>query len=96
MLILLAAFALAADRADDFIATVDIDSTTGQIKRTLTIAQHVPLTTSQWAAERAAAATSVAAWLTWLQTNAPANYTYINGLTAARQEGLRQALLSLQ
>lgn len=83
----------AADRADDYILHIDINSTNGGIKRTLELAAHVPLDTSQWAAERAEAAKGLSDWLTWMQTNNVANYNFISGLSAARQEGLRQALI---
>jgi hypothetical protein len=84
---------LAADRADDFILTVDIDSTNGSLKRTLSITQHHELVTSQWSAERAAAATSLASWLSWMSTNAQPAHAWISGMTATQQEGMRQALL---
>lgn len=85
--------AVAADRADDYVLVVDIDSTTGATKRTLQLLQHDELDTSKWAAERAAAATSLAAWLSWKQTNDQAGHTWLTGLTSTQQEGLRQALL---
>ena len=84
---------IAADRADDFILTQDINSTNGAIKRVLSITQHHELVTTQWAAERASAVTSLAAWKTWMSTNSPAAHAWISGMTAGQQEGMRQALL---
>jgi hypothetical protein len=95
MLVLLLALstAHAADRADDYVLVVDTDSTTGATKRTLQLLQHDELDTAKWSAERSAAATSLASWLSWKQTNDQPGYTWLTGLTSTQQEGLRQALL---
>ena len=66
----------------------------GNIKRELRYQEHHPIATATWASQRAAAATSLASWLSWLQTNDQAGYTWVNGKSSADQEGLRQALLS--
>ncbi len=91
--LLLVLTAFGADRADDYVLVVDTDSTTGTVKRTLQLLQHDDLDTSKWTAERAAAATSLASWLSWKSTNDQAGHTWLTGLTSAQQEGLRQALL---
>ena len=87
------ATALAADRADDYILVVDTDSTNGSVKRVLELTQHLPRDTASWSSERSAAATSLASWLSWCQTNDQPAYSWLTGLTSAQQEGLRQALL---
>lgn len=81
-----------ADRSDDFILACDVDGG-GGVKRTLSLTQHHDLVTSQWADFRAAAAVSLSNWLSWLQTNDNDTYTWINGMSSARQEGMRQAVL---
>ncbi len=87
------ASALAAERSDDCNLTIDINRVTGEVRRTLSLTQHHPLVTSQWSAERAAAATSLASWLTWMSTNSPDAYAWISGMTSSQQEGMRSALL---
>ena len=80
-------------RADDCNILIDTELSTGAVRRTLSLSMEIPLETSKWSEERAAASTSLAAWLYWMQMNTPENHTFVVGLSSVRQEGLRQALL---
>jgi hypothetical protein len=55
---------LAADRADDFILTIDVEAG-GNILRRLSFAQHVDIPTADWPGMRTAAGTSQAALDAW-------------------------------
>lgn len=77
----------------DYILHTDRDGN-GAVKRTLILQQEHPMVTSAWSSERAAAATSLASWVSWLQSNDQAGHAWITGLSSTDQEGLRQALLT--
>ena len=68
--------------------------TNGGIKRVLRYQEHHPIDTASWASQRSAAATSLASWLSWLQTNDSAGYAWVTSFDSAGQEHLRQALLT--
>lgn len=78
--------------APDYKLIIDRDGA-GNVKRLLVLEEEHPIVTSTWASQRAAAATSLASWLSWLQTNDSAGYTWVTSKSSADQEGLRQALL---
>ena len=85
--------AWAAENASDYILEIDRDGA-GVVKRRLILAEHHTIDTASWSSQRSAAATSLASWLSWLQTNDAAGYTWVTGKTSTEQEGLRQALLT--
>ena len=83
-----------ADRADDFILTVDRESAGPIIKRRLAYQQHVDIPTPDWPGMRAAAAVSLAqldAWFTTYQGGAW--NAWWTGFTAAQREAARQTIL---
>jgi len=64
-------------------------------KREIRYQEEHPIPAERWTAERAAAATSLAAWLSYLQTADAPGYSWLSAKPGSVQEGLRAALLSL-
>jgi hypothetical protein len=81
-----------AERADDWILHIDRDAN-GGVKRTHIYQQHAPLNTADWSSERSAAATSLASWLSWLQTHDSPRYDWMQTFDSTKQEHARQSLL---
>ncbi len=71
-----------------------IGKTDGPMREVRWQEEH-PIPAERWTAERAAAATSVASWLSYLQTADPPGYAWLAAKPGSVQEGLRGALLSL-
>lgn len=85
--------AIAADRADDFILTIDVEQG-GAVHRRLSFSTHVDVLASDWPAMRTAAGTSQAAFDTWMNTHAGGAWSaWYTGLGNARQAGLRGVVL---
>jgi len=82
-----------ADRADDFILTIDLEAG-GNILRRLSWAQHIDIPAADWPGMRSAAATSQASLDTWFTTyQGGAWNAWWVSLGAGRQAQARQALL---
>lgn len=79
--------------APDYILTIDRDGS-GVVKRTLVLQEEHPLVTSQWSGLRGAAAQSLSALVSWLQSNDSAGHAWFTSKSSTDQEGLRQAILS--
>lgn len=78
--------------APDYVLHIDRDGN-GGVKRTLVYQEEHPVDTASWSSQRAAAATSLASWLSWLSTNDQTGHAWVTSFSSADQEGLRQALL---
>ena len=82
-----------ADRADDFILSIDIEAG-GAIKRRLAYQQHVDIPAADWPAMRSAAATSLAALDAWFASyQSGAWHPWWDNFTTGQAEHARQAIL---
>jgi hypothetical protein len=85
--------AVAADRSDDWILTIDVESG-GAIKRRLAFAQHVDIPTADWGGMRSAAGTSLASLDGWFDSYSNGAWnTWWDTFTSTQKEQARQALL---
>lgn len=92
--ILLAAPAHAADRADDWILTIDRESSGPVIKRRLSFEQGMPIPAADWPGMRSAAATSLASLDGWFDSYQNGAWNaWWDGFTTNQKEAARQAVL---
>lgn len=83
-----------ADRADDWILTVDRASAGPVITRRLAVQQHVDIPTADWPAMRTAAATSLAQLDAWFASYSGGAWnTWWLTFGTAQREAARQTIL---
>lgn len=83
-----------ADRADDFILTIDRESAGPVIRRRLSYAQHIDIPGTAWASMREAAAANLDTLDGWFSTyQSGAWEDWWLSFSSSRREAARQALL---
>jgi hypothetical protein len=83
--------ATAADRASDWILSIDRATASGAITRRLSYATHVDVPTSDWPSMRAAAATSSTALTGWMDEQGWSGWWL--AFSQTEREGARAAIL---